>query len=732
MKRSVLMFLVFFLAKSCYSQINYNFDFEKQEKGFPIGINISGNENYKVSLDSTVKKNGNYSILIENISGKVDFRAISIIISEKYNGKKITLSGYIKTENISEGYAGLWMRIDPNIAFDNMNKNGIKGTTDWQKCSITLNMNPEKTTQIIAGGLLVGNGKMWIDDLSVSIDGKNIGEISPVKRKLLPVELDKEFDKGSKIDNIRLDAVTCKNLKDLGLIWGFLKYYHPNIAKGDFNWDYELFRILPKVLKSDNYAGRDAIFVDWINKLGTFEEEKEVKKITKDVKITPDLDWIEKSNFSKELTALLLKVKNAKRTKYNYYVQINYGVGNPDFSNENPYSALKYPDAGYRLLTVYRYWNIIQYFFPYKNLIEGDWKNILEVYIQKIINAKDEKEYVFGVLELIAEIHDTHANIWSNHKVINNYYGINNSAVEVSFIENKAIVIGFKDDKLGRESGLKIGDEIIKINGQLVEEIVKNSLTRTPASNYPTQLRDIAPQLLRSNDTIIKLEIIRDDNNMLFTIKTFSKLFSSKRYTDKDTCFRMINSDIAYINNGSLKRKYLKEIWKEMQNSKGLIIDDRNYPSDFPIYELSNYLMPKRLPFVKFSNTSLQNPGLFTFTETLMTGKKNKNYYKGKVVVLINEISQSSAEFHAMAYKMIPNVVFIGSTTAGADGNVSRFFLPGGIFTMISGIGVYYPDGKETQRIGILSDIEMKPTINGIKKGNDELLDKAIEIIRGK
>ena len=48
---------------------------------------------------------------------------------------------------------------------------------------------------------------------------------------------------------------------------------------------------------------------------------------------------------------------------------------------------------------------------------------------------------------------------------------------------------------------------------------------------------------------------------------------------------------------------------------------------------------------------------------------------------------------------------------------------------MISGIGVYYPDGTETQRVGIVPDIEVKSTIEGIKKGKDELLEKAIEII---
>lgn len=50
---------------------------------------------------------------------------------------------------------------------------------------------------------------------------------------------------------------------------------------------------------------------------------------------------------------------------------------------------------------------------------------------------------------------------------------------------------------------------------------------------------------------------------------------------------------------------------------------------------------------------------------------------------------------------------------------------------MISGIGVYYPDGTETQRIGIVPDIICKPTIQGIKAGKDELLEKALVLING-
>ena len=66
-----------------------------------------------------------------------------------------------------------------------------------------------------------------------------------------------------------------------------------------------------------------------------------------------------------------------------------------------------------------------------------------------------------------------------------------------------------------------------------------------------------------------------------------------------------------------------------------------------------------------------------------------------------------------MAFRQAPNAIVIGSTTAGADGNVSGFALPGGLTTQFSGIGVQYPDGKETQRIGIVPDIFVERTVEG-------------------
>jgi C-terminal processing protease CtpA/Prc len=50
---------------------------------------------------------------------------------------------------------------------------------------------------------------------------------------------------------------------------------------------------------------------------------------------------------------------------------------------------------------------------------------------------------------------------------------------------------------------------------------------------------------------------------------------------------------------------------------------------------------------------------------------------------------------------------------------------------MISGIGVFYPDKKPTQRVGIIPDIEAKPMLRGIRSGRDEVLEAALRIILG-
>ncbi|MBC7778280.1 MAG: peptidase S41, partial [Phycisphaerae bacterium] len=412
-------------------------------------------------------------------------------------------------------------------------------------------------------------------------------------------------------------------------------------------------------------------------------------------------------------------------------------IGNPKFLHENAYPQFKYPDEGYRLLSLYRFWNIIQYFFPYRDVIGEDWTGVMREFIPKMAKVTDALNYKLCTRELIGRVHDTHANLWIQDEALRAYFGNLRPAVQVKFIENQAVVTGYYHAEQGPKTGLLPGDVITAIEGVPVEEIVKKKLPLYPASNLPTQMRDIAKDLLRTNASTLHLKVRRDNAVTDFEVACFDavkekfKMDIDWAYNQPDSCYRLLTPDIGYLYIGNIKSDLLPGIMEKFKDTKGLVIDIRNYPSDFVVFTLTTFLKSEPSQFVYFTNGHAENPGLFTTTESIECGEENPNPYNGKVVLLMNEISQSSAEYHSMALRSVPGAEVVGSTTAGADGNVSRFSLPGGLNSMISGIGVFYPNGKPTQRVGIVPDHLVLPTIAGVKAGKDELLEYAMKLIQG-
>ena len=79
--------------------------------------------------------------------------------------------------------------------------------------------------------------------------------------------------------------------------------------------------------------------------------------------------------------------------------------------------------------------------------------------------------------------------------------------------------------------------------------------------------------------------------------------------------------------------------------------------------------------------------------------------YTGKVVLLMDETSQSQAEFTIMSLRQAPGAVVVGSPSVGADGDALYISLPGGCRTRFTTIGVLTPEGEETQRVGVRPEV---------------------------
>lgn len=712
---------------------DYNLSFDKVNSNQPIYWHTLGNDKYLHYLDSEEKKNGKYSAVLESTeNSQPKFKAWVFMLPKHLEGKEITLSGYIKTENINDGFAGLMIRIDPAVSYTFMEDQGVKGTTDWKEYKVSLPLQPEVTKNIAIGGLLFGNGKAWFDDFKIFVDGK---DITLLAEKVYPASNDREFDQGSKIKTFDLSSNKTENLLLLTKIWGFLKYHHPKIAKGEINWDYELFRFLPTYLSVNTSEERDVELVKWIENLGQLDKIIQRRQVDSKIFLKNNLNWIKEGKFSSDLKNKLLHVYENRWSEANnhYYIGIENETVKPIFKNEAAYENMPYPDAGFRLLSLMRYWNIIQYYYPYRNLIEKNWDKVFDQYLSQFILSKNELEYEIVTLKLIGEIEDSHAYIWSGVDKIDQLKGNFFSPSKVEFIEDKLVVTDHFGGSPKIYTPFKVGDIITHINDKTVEYLVDNLKTFYPGSNERTRKRDLAHEILRSTNNKIKIKLLRDGlpetKELTLYPRNELNIFDFYNKKNKENFFKVLESDIGYINTSSFLPTHMYELREKLRSTKAVIIDLRHAPAEADIYQqLGSLFIDSSVPFVSTGVMNMNKPGEFI----LRAPRKIHPFgdtYKGKVIVLVNENTQSSQEYIAMALRAGLNTTLLGNATAGADGNITSLHLPGGISTTISGIAILYPDGKQTQKIGIIPDLFIERTISGIRTGRDELLEKAIEII---
>ena len=168
------------------AQTNYNLDFElgSTEKLFiPEGARLKKvDPGYSFTLDNKVTKHGKHSLMLfSNANRKSPLGAVKIQIPAKFKGKIIELRGFLKTKNVSAaGFAGLYLGTEDKngelIGENDLRLEEVYGTHDWKEYTIRLPLT-DYTYWINVGGVLVGDGQIWIDNLRLYIDGKPLTEV---------------------------------------------------------------------------------------------------------------------------------------------------------------------------------------------------------------------------------------------------------------------------------------------------------------------------------------------------------------------------------------------------------------------------------------------------------------------------------------------------------------------------------------------------------------------------
>ena len=404
---------------------------------------------------------------------------------------------------------------------------------------------------------------------------------------------------------------------------------------------------------------------------------------------------------------------------------------------DKPYADMQFPTVEYRLLALFRFWNVINYFFPYKNLIGDSWETVLPRYIPKFEANKDAVDYQMTVREMVAEMRDSHGGT-RNADLSMQTFGRFQPGLFVSWMEEKSVVTKVLDDKLP----IKVGDEILTVDGEPVEQR-RAFHAKYIASSTPQWLLRLVHfrLLLGQKDTVVKLRVRGADGEVRDVSLPRSQSIVDPKLAEvldrKTPIVQVLPSGFGYVDLARLPGGEVDKMFETIKNTPAVIFDMRGYPKG-TAWSIAPRLGEKKnvvgalfsrplLEAPSMSNTDYAGTANYSFSQQIP--ERKGEVYRGKVVMLIDEAAISQAEHTCLFFAAVTDVTFIGTPTAGANGDITYMVLPANLTVSFSGHDVRHADGRQLQRVGIQPTIKVAPTIRGTIEGRDEILERAIKYL---
>ena len=528
------------------------------------------------------------------------------------------------------------------------------------------------------------------------------------------------------------------NLETLCRVWGYAKYHHPvfcdTLCRVDV--DSALFALLPKVVHADRDT-RNRHLLDWVRSLGAYTPNRvecEQSLAPLELVSTVDLAWTRDTILlGCDLSHLLQDLRYAERGE-NYYLRMGTMENGPGYHYLSLRNEKSYPtpqmDSGLNLLTLFRLWNVIEYYAPNRSLTLHPWEEVLTSYIPRMGVETDPVRFSRLYFRLIRELNDGHA-----YAPIEMLFGQRMLPVWPLQAEGR-LFVGYSGD-----SALERGDEVVAIDGEPISErleLLREYASRSNEASLRQALRFYGLCTRRDTAEVVRRRAGACDTLRVATVPygSVSPLYDPAQLVQPP--FRLLADSVGYIYAGTFSREHLAQVVQTLPRTRALIIDLRTYPLKVDgalIALIGQSLRTESVVVRQALYQTLALPGLFYRQEQWLfedfgeVAARCTEPYKGRVILLVDEMTQSNPEFQAMAFQSCPQTLTIGSPTSGANGSIVWIPLPGQM-TSFSGIGALYPDGTQPQTVGVRLDVEVLPTAEGLQAGRDEVLERALELAR--
>lgn len=528
-------------------------------------------------------------------------------------------------------------------------------------------------------------------------------------------------------------------------LWATVNYFHPYLATRKVNWDAALVQALPSIRSAATpsaYAAGVRLLLDQLHDSSSFVSDGSPHQAGAST-AGPAVTWVHHGVHPGFLIVdqtpppLTLSMGAGITATLNLS-QPAAGASLAPLAPESPdNSQASYPSVEYRILAAFKMWATVRNFFAYRDLMDGDWDDYFAEFLPKFMDARNELEYNLAAAAALTRVDDTNARIGSS--VLDTYFGVAPVGLRIRLVERKPVVTAVLDDE-ATKAGVKIGDLVTSMDGEEIVARIHREIEYIPASTNQSLAVEVCKRLLNGpeNSSAALAFQSGDGNTYKVTLHRSSRFSALPADERSGEATRFLSKAIGYVDLDRISSEQLDAMFDKFAQTTAIIFDLRGRINIEP------ELLASRLT-TKFDTAAAIVTGPITLRPDLPTAHiltdtasffrvetfpaSTKTIYKGKTIAVIDERTAGRAEHLGLLLEAANNTTFVGSLSAGVDGEVTGFTLPGGITYTFSTTDVRHGNSGKLQRVGLQPSETVTPTVHSIRTGTDEALEKAIDSV---
>lgn len=660
---------------------------------------------------------------------------LQLVDAAPLRGRRVRFRMAVKTASAAAPVQ-MWLRIDgaaapgaqpPNLFLDNMLDRPIVNQT-WRHFEIVTDV-PAAAARIGFGAYLVGPGQAWLDDAT--------------------------FETVAKVDPPAPEApraITRRGLVNLmafARLLGYVRHFHPSDEAAATDWN--AFAIAG-VRAVESSADGDVLTQRLGDLFRPIAPSLVVVPSGTPQPRTPDGPTPARQVIWNHLGFGLSTAQSSYRSDRVpltgsarlFTAELGGGVairmpvsvevddmgtlprGGPPAAAPPQLTRGRYPvnDRGTRLAAVTLAWNVLQHSYPYFDLVPVVWSTALSAALQEAATDQHEREFVATLRRMMAALRDGQARVTGLADAELQFM----PPVALDWVENRLTVVAAE-----APTGLVAGDVIVSIEGTpaplMLEQAEAFISAATPRWQRVRAMQEI---LLGPRDGALKVRVERTDPAAPIDV-TLARSVTSYAPPARTEIIAELEPGLFYVDVSRVTPAAFTAALPALAAARGIVFDLRNYPAFLGPEAFFAHLSDTPLNGPQFHVPQLPRPdreemaflrtGEWTITPQAPLLSARKVFLADARGISYIESCLAIVEAHKLGE-------IVGGPSAGTDGAVNRFQIPGDYTVTFTGTRVLKQNGGRHHGIGVAPTIPVERTRAGIQAGRDELLARALDTLR--